>query len=240
MIISSQGVVLSSLRYSDSSFIARIYTLQKGLRSFMVRTGKGKNALNKLALLQPLSLVEVSFSDDERKNLHTLRSIERDVSFQSIPFDPIKTCIALFVADLIYRSIGEEEQNQELFKFIHNAVLLLDDTEEGVSNFHLKFMVELSRFLGFYPQPQQINQLYFDLMEGEFCPTVPIHPHVMNQQQAKAFSELLNCGMSAFGSVKIKNETRRELLQKLLDYFRLHLDGMKEIASHKVLEEVLA
>lgn len=240
MIVSSRGIVLSSLRYSDSSFIARIYTLEKGLRSFMVRTGKGKKALVKLSLLQPLSLVEIGFADDDRKTLHTLRSIEREESFQSIPFDPLKTCIALFVAEIVYRSIGEEEQNPELFRFLRNAVLLLDDDDSSVANFHLKFIIEFSRFLGIYPQQQQVNQLFFDLVEGEFCATQPIHPHAMTPEQSTGFSKLLSCGMSKYSTVKITNQTRRELLQKLLDYYRLHLDGMKELASHKVLEEVLS
>lgn len=240
MILNSSGIVLSSLRYSDSSVIARIYTQQKGLRSFMVRTGKGKNALPKLSLLQPLSLVEISFSDDERKSLHTLRSIERESALHSIPFDPVKTCIALFVSEIIGRSIGEEETNTELFKFLKSSVLLLDDHEASPANFHLKFMVEFSRFLGFYPQPQEGIQPYFDLAEGEFTASEPIHPHIISEPLTSTFNQLLLVGMSSFETVKMTNDQRRVVVQKLIDFYRFHLDGMKEITSHKVLEEVLA
>ena len=239
MILNSSGIVLSSLRYSDSSVIARIYTKEKGLRAFMVRTGKGKNALSKLSLLQPLSLVEISFSNDERKNLHTLRSIEREGALHSIPFDPVKTCIALFVSEIIGRSIGEEETNTELFKFLRSSILLLDDHQASPANFHLKFMIEFSRFLGFYPQPQEGNQPYFDLAEGEFTTSEPIHPHVMEEPLTTVFNKLLLVGMSSFDAVKMSNEQRRTLVQKLIDFFRFHLDGMKEVTSHKVLEEVL-
>ncbi|MCB0754125.1 MAG: DNA repair protein RecO [Flavobacteriales bacterium] len=240
MILNSSGIVLSTLRYSDSSVIARVYTRRKGLRSFMVRTGKGKNALPKLAMLQPLSIVEISFQDDERKNLHTLRSIERESALKSIPFEPLKTCIALFVAELISKSIEEEEGNEELYKFLHNAVLLLDDDTQEVSNFHLKFMVEFTRFLGFYPQHSELRDPYFDLIEGEFVTSMPIHAHYLGQHSAGLLTNLMQVGMSAYAKVRIQNEHRRELLQKLIEYYRLHLDGMKEIKSHRVLEEVLS
>ncbi|MFM1875531.1 MAG: Recombination protein [Bacteroidota bacterium] len=240
MILNCSGIVLSSLRYSDSSVIARIYTKEKGLRSFMVRTGKGKAALSKLGLLQPLSLVSVSFANDERKNLHTLRNIERECGLRSIPFDPVKTCIALFVSEIISRSIGEEETNTELFKFLHSSVLLLDDHEDSPANFHLKFMIEFSRFLGFYPQSKQPNQAFFDLAEGEFTSSEPIHPHVILEPLSTVFNQLILVGMSGFDKVKMSNEQRRMLVQKLIDFFRFHLEGMKEISSHKVLEEVLS
>ena len=240
MILSSGGIVLSTIRYSDSSVIARIYTREKGLRSFMVRTGKGKNALSKLATLQPLSLVEVSFSDDERKNLHTLRSLERESSLKSIPFEPLKTCIALFVSELISKSIEEEEGNVELFKFLYGSVLLLDDDEGTASNFHLKFMIEFTRFLGFYPHDSNVNGMYFDLTEGEFRNSEPVHAYHLIPELSKQLRQLIKVGMTAYGDVQLNNLERRELLQKLIDYYRLHLDGMKEIKSHQVLEEVLA
>lgn len=239
MIASSSGIVLSTLRYSDSSVIARVYTRAKGLRSFMVRTGKGKTAISKLGLLQPLSLVSVSFRDDQRKTMHTARTIERESALRTIPFNPLKTCIALFVAEVIFRSIGEEEQNEQLFKFLHSSVLLLDDNENP-ANFHLKFMMEFTRFLGFYPHHAAVSAPFFDLSEGEFRPTQPPHPYFFEGALVTAFSELLATGMTTFDAVRMTNTQRRELLQKLIDYYRLHLEGMKEIRSHKVLEEVLS
>lgn len=193
----------------------------------------------KLGLLQPLSLVSISFRDDERKTMHTARSIEREAVLRTIPFDSLKTCIALFVSEVIGRSIGEEEENEELFKFLQSAILLLDDNENPL-NFHLKFMIEFTRFLGFYPQESASGAAYFDLSGGEFVSMEPIHPYVIKEQLTRSFLGLIRVGMSTFDSVKITNSQRRELLQKLIDYYRLHLDGMKEINSHKVLEEILS
>lgn len=237
--ITTNGIVLSTIRYSDSSVIAKIYTEQSGLGSFMVRTGSGKKALIKLALLQPLSLVELTYKDDQRKGIHSPRSLERSASLSSIPFDTIKTCIALFMAEIIARSIHEEEQNERLFQFLKQAILLLDGSTDSCSNFHLKFMVEFSSHLGFYPQGFK-GENYFDLYEGEFTNSAPIHAHYTESLATTKLAELIALPMAEYHLLQIGSDLRRTLLQKLIDYFRLHLDGMKELRSHKVLEEVLS
>lgn len=240
MIVNTRGIVLSTVRYSDSTVIARVYTEASGLRAFLVRTGKGKNALPKLALLQPLSLVELSFSSDDRRGLRTPRSLEREHMLNGIPFDTVKTCIALFMAEVVGRSIGEEERNEPMFRFLHSAVLKLDAADRSVVNYHLKFMVDFSRFLGFYPHHRKAGQRYFDLMEGEFCAMEPPHGLMLSNELTDDFELLLECDSTQEHLLGFNSAQRRKLLQKLIDYYRLHLEGMKEITSHKVLEEVLS
>ena len=237
--ITTDGIVLSTIRYSDSSVIAKIYTEQSGLASFMVRVGSGKKALIKLALLQPLSLVELTYKKDDRKGIHSPRNLERSESLNAIPFDTVKTSVGLFMAEIISRSIHEEEKNQRLFLFLKHAILLLDETEESCSNFHLKFMVEFSSYLGFYPSVFS-GEPYFDLYEGVFVNAQPIHAHYTEGQSTVKLAEIISISITEFYSVQMSSTIRRALLQKLIDFFRLHLDGMKELRSHKVLEEVLA
>ena len=239
MIINTQGIVLNTLRYSDSSVIAKIYTEAAGFRSFMVRIGKGRTALLKMSMLQPLSLIELSFDKDDRKGLRTTRSLERSKTMNAIPFDTVKTCIALFMAEVISRSIGEEEANTRLFKFLQMSVVMLDEESENVNNFHLKFMLEFSSLLGFYPHERMAGQSHFDLVEGEFSSSDILHPYVIKGGTMEAFQELMQVPINEHFKPKISNPERRELLQHLVDYFKLHLEGMKEITSHKVLEEVL-
>ena len=237
--VTTDGIVLSTIRYSDSSVIAKIYTEKSGLGSFMVRTGSGKKALTKLAILQPLSLVELTYRNDDRKGIHSPHTLERSKSLNAIPFETVKTCIALFMAEIISRSIHEEEQNQPLFQFLRNAILMLDDSAESCSNFHLKFMVEFSSHLGFYPSHFS-GETYFDLYEGEFSNAQPIHAHYTEGAATAKLAEIISISMSEHHLVSMGSTLRRTLLQKLIDFFRLHLDGMKELRSHKVLEEVLA
>ena len=239
MIVKTRGIVLSTLRYSDSSVIVRIYTEIAGLRSFMVRTGKGKTALLKMSLLQPLSPVEISFDRDEKKTLHSPRSLEREAILKGIPFDTVKTCIALFMAEVVSRSIAEEETNTRLFEFLHRSVMLLDSETNPVKNFHLKFMIEFSGHLGFFPHERAAEEAFFDLIEGVFVNYDPLHPHYLQGAVVPIFEQLINVPFAEHHSIRIGNENRRQLLQGLVDYYRLHLNGMKEINAHKVLEEVL-
>ncbi len=206
----------------------------------MVRTGKGKNALTKMTLLQPLSLVEVSFDPDSRKGLQTPRVLDREKVLNGIPFDTIKTCIALFIAEVVGRSIAEEERNPSMFKFLKGAVLKLDAETNHVTNYHLKFMVDFTRYLGFYPQHPKTGQKYFDLAAGEFTDYEAMHPYILGEDLATQLQKLMEIQFDMHHTVRIGNDNRRALLQKLIDYYRIHLDGMKEITSHKVLEEVLA
>lgn len=239
MIVKTRGIVLSTLRYSDSSVIVRIYTEIAGLRSFMVRTGKGKSALMKMSMLQPLGLVELSFDRDEKKSLHSPRSLERDGILKGIPFDTVKTCIALFMAEVVGRSIAEEETNTRVFAFLHRSVMMLDEETDPVKNFHLKFMIEFSGHLGFFPHERNHDAAFFDLLEGEFVNHEPLHPHYLQGSCVAIFERLIDTPFSEHHAVRIGNDNRRLLLQGLVDYYRLHLHGMKEIQSHKVLEEVL-
>lgn len=241
MLVNSRGIVLSALRYSDSSVIARIYTEHAGQRSFLVRVGKGRGAVGRMALMQPLSLVSISFDLDDRHGLRTPRSLERDGILQSIPFDTVKSSIAIFMAEVLGRSLQEESADAGLFSFLHRTVHLLDREQRPCNSFHLVFLLELSRFLGCRPtEDVTASAPYFDLREGAFCHHPPIHPDHLQGELCLSLGRLLSTRMEAHSSVILSNGDRRLLLRALVDYYRFHLDGMREIRSHLVLEEVMA
>ena len=240
MIVNTYGIVLSTVRYSDSAVIAKVYTEVSGLKSLMVRTGKGKSAIMKMSALQPLTLVNLSFDNTDRKGLRTPRSFERAEPLKAIPFDTVKTCIALFMAEVVARAIAEEEANEKLFNFLKSSILMLDRETKSVSNFHLKFMIEFSSYLGFQPADNYSNQHYFDLVEGEFTNFDVLHAYVIQEPTLSFFLHLMRVPFADHAQPRPAATSRKQVLQHLVDYYRLHLEGMKEITSHKVLEEVMA
>jgi DNA repair protein RecO (recombination protein O) len=240
MLVNSRGIVLNTLRYSDSSVIARILTEHAGQRAFMVRVGKGRGAAGKLGQLQPLSIVNVAFDHDDRQGLRTPRSLERAEVMRSIPFDTVKSSIAIFMAEVLSRTLQEETADVRLFDFLHNSILLLDREERPCHNFHLAFLLQLSSFLGCEPTlDNDIALPYFDLREGVACAIAPLHPHYLEGTAKRAMEQLEASGMDGHALVQMNNDDRRTLLRALVDYYRLHLDGMREIRSHLVLEEVM-
>jgi DNA repair protein RecO (recombination protein O) len=241
MLVNSRGIVLGTLRYSDSSVIARILTEHAGQKAFMVRVGKGRTAMAKASLLQPISLVNVAFDHDDRHGLRTPRSLERAEVLHSIPFDTVKSSIAIFMAEVLGRSLQEETADPRMFHFLQDCVLRLDAETGPCTNFHLVFLLQLSVFLGCVPAlDDAVDRPYFDLREGVACDAPPLHPDYLEGTLKDTLVRLADLDMGDHATLSIPNEHRRTLLRALIDYYRWHLQGMHEIRSHLVLEEVMA
>lgn len=241
MLYKTRGIVLHTINYSDKSIIAKIYTELFGLQSYMLNGIRGKSSKTKVNLFQPLSLVEMSVIHKERSSLHRISEIRNAQPFTSIPFDIAKSSVALFINEIVYKSIKEEEANPQLFNFLFNSCQMLDLQEDNCSNFHLYFMIELSRYLGFHPGEKEMKgECFFDLKEGIFCKSEPFHSFFLSPGISRSLRDIMNSGYSSLGSLTIPNDIRRELLYKLILYYELHLSSCRDISSHKILEEVLA
>ena len=155
--------------------------------------------------------------------------------------DIIKTSIALFLAEVLYKSVKEEEANPALYSFLTSALHILDLQNEGVANFHLCFLIQLSKFLGFFPQPNsQGEKSIFDLRDGIFRSNYPDHPMFMDANEARVLERLLELNFETMKTFPLPGEMRRVMVKHLLRYYELHLHSMHEVKSHHVLEQVLA
>jgi len=234
MVHDSRAIVLSSLRYSDSAYVVRTFTEVAGGRSFLVQVGKGRTAQSKVALLQPLTLVHVAWRAD-RTGLARPVSFQRSEILRSIPFDTIRSCIALFVAELTGRAIQEEHGDEALFRFVWTEVNALDTATGPLTLFPHRFVLGLSEVLGFGPSSIAKGDV-FDLMEGQFCTRYPAHVHHISGAPAALLRQLIDGnGPSSLPD----EEVRSELLNALIDHCRIHLQGMRDMHSHLVLREVL-
>lgn len=241
MLHTTRGIVLQTFPYTDSSVIAKIYTELFGLQSYLVNAVHSKKSGTKINLLQPLSLVECVVYKKERKQLQRIKEIRSEHPYVSIPLDIVKSSIALFLNEILYKSIREEECDQALFEFIHGSLRVLDLDPGRCSNFHLYFMVELSRYLGFYPQGNFSEEgRYFDMQEGLFKPFEPSHPLYLDPALSWQLSALMKSNYARAASLNISLSERKQLLEKLITYFELHLVSIRDIKSHRVLEEVVS
>lgn len=159
----------------------------------------------------------------------------------SITGNIAKSSISLFINEIIYKSIKEEEANPDLFSFIRNSLLYLDLHNENYNNFHLMFLVHLSRYLGFYPSRNVVSgDAYFNLQEGVFQPDEPAHRYFLSKQETYFFAALMKHNYEGLPEIIIGNQARRELLNKLVLFYQLHLHSAHEITSHRILEEVIS
>ena len=241
MIYKTRGIVLRTVNYSDTSIIAKIYTEEFGIQSYLIKGAKRKNASIKANLFQPLSLLDLVVYNKEKKKLQILKEVSMEVHFTSIPSDPAKASIVFFLNEILLKCLQEEETNPELFSFLHESMQTLESVEKNFSNFYLIFLVRLARFLGFYPQGKYSETFcYFDLQEGKFVKTEPLHPDFLDKQNSILLGSIITGNYYSMESLAISGKERKYLLDILLHFYQLHLSNMGSLTSHKVLEQVFA
>jgi len=239
MLHKTRAIILRQIKYSESSIIVQAYTEMFGKQSFMVSGVRGKTSNNRINLFQPMFLVDLEIYYKQKRELQRIKEAKNLVVLNNIISNPIKSTQALFLSEVFAKSIIEEEKDHSLFDFVYNAVQLLDIEENNSANFHLMFLIQLSKFLGFSPENNysEVNKL-FDLRTGLFCANEPIYKEYIPEQLCLVFQKFLSLNMKDFYKIKIGSGIRSQLLALILDYYYLHIDGMPEIKSFSVLTEV--
>lgn len=235
-----QGVVLQSIRYGDSSLVVKIYTRQAGLQSYLVKGVTGRAAHHRAALFQPMTFLHFVQSGRPRPNsLSYLKEPELQYAYQSIPMVMNKSAILIYLSELLSHTLTQQEQNEALYQFVYQSVVWLDLVESQYANFPLYFTLELTRFLGFYPQPAEPGKAFFDMMEGRFVAIAPPHPYWLDREQSALVARFLQLPIDEMASVILNGEQRNQLLDGLLTFVRLHAPMVKGLQSHEILKEVL-
>ena len=238
MQIKTAGIVLHSLKYSDSATIVTIYTQQFGRVSYMVYGVNKKKAICRPALLQPLSIVELDVAHVPGKEIQHIKEIRTTIPFVEIPFEPVKNSIALFLSEVLFRTLRQSEPDEELFSFLEKSIQLLDCCEQGVANFHLVFLLKLTRYLGCAPNSEKETNGYFDLINGLFLQQRPLHSHYLLPEVSKDFLTLLNLDYQNLDSLVFSRKRRVELLEGIVEYYRLHVPDFNGLHSLEVLQHL--
>lgn len=240
MLQKTVGIVLHILKYSDTSHIVEMYTEVSGRASFLVAVPRSRKAVVKSVLFQPLSLIE--FEADFRPNtsLHKIKEAKSFYPFSSIPYDPYKSAIALFMAEFLFRAIREEAENRPLFAYLVHSITWLDECREGFANFHLVFLMRLSRFLGLYPNLEDYHEGdYFDLLNACFVSLRPqLHSSFVLPQDAGRLNWLMRMNYETMHLFGMSRGERARCLTVINDYYRLHLPDFPILKSLAVLQEL--
>jgi DNA repair protein RecO (recombination protein O) len=243
MLHKTRGIVLHTTNYSESSVIARIYTELFGLQGYLINGVRNKKAKVKFNLLQPLSLLNLVVYHKEKGGLQRISEIRPDYVFTSLPYRIVKSSICLFMTEVLNKVIHEEEVNPGLFEFIYNSTCildLLDETDGGCGNFHLAFLLQLSKHLGFFPYGAYTeSRSYFNLKDGVYQGTKPLHPLHVEKPLSEAFYQLSTLPYASINTVKISKADRKELVEKLLSFYELHVNGFSQVYSHYIFEEIM-
>ncbi len=237
MLTTTKAIVLSKLKYKDYDLIVNCYTLEKGLITLIVKgVLKSKKGKFKAAYFQPLNILETVIDVKEKRTLQYFKEVKIGYHFSSVQSNIVKSTIALFLSEVLNNALKEEEQNLALYSFLETSLILFDQSEID-TNFHLIFLLQLCKYLGFYPDVTAINLPYFDLESGRFQSSIFSKNHITGRNLT-IFKQLLGTKFDESKSLNIKATQKRELLNMILLYFQLHLDGFKHPKSVGVLNQV--
>ncbi|WP_207426872.1 DNA repair protein RecO [Pedobacter sp. SYSU D00535] len=241
MLEKTRGIVLKVTDYSESSVVVQVFTEKFGLQSYLINGVKKAKAKIRLNMLQPLHLLHMVVYHKPNGNIQRVSELRNEPVFQEIPYNIIKSSLVLFLNEVLYRSIRHHYDDERLFEYLFNAIEFLDRTESGLANFHLYFLVQLTKYLGFYPdRSYEETSEFFDLKDGVFSNLHPPHSFILSGSQAKHFADLLATRFEVLDKLKMPPRERKHLLEKILMYFQLHIEGFPEIKSHLILEEILS
>jgi DNA repair protein RecO (recombination protein O) len=237
MLVKTKAIVISTLKYQEKSLIVKCFTQTDGLKSYFVQSAfSSKKSSQKIAYFQPLTILEVEANHKNKGTLEHFKEIKLSFPYQTINIEIVKSSIALFISEVLSSSIKEEEKNQNLFLFLETALQWFDTNDE-TSNFHLILLLEITKFLGFYPDNSETDYKFFEMVDGIFSPFQGTN--CLNEHETFLFKKLINLKFDSNQKVFAGIE-RQILLKILLDYYSIHLDGFKKPKSLDVLKEVFS
>ncbi|MGF1926061.1 MAG: DNA repair protein RecO [Bacteroidia bacterium] len=241
MLHKTRGIVLKTTLYSESSVVVKIFTEKFGIQSYLINGVKKPKAKIPMNILQPLHLLDMVVYHKSTTQIQRVSEARPSPVFRTIPYHVIKNAVIQFLNEALYKSVHQQNTDEALFDFVYSAISWFDEAEVPSVNFHLAFLLKLSRFLGFAPHFQsRADQIYFDLQEGEFTSLPPVHPYFIDKVDADDLNILFYCSFEKLNEISISNVKRRFLLDKILVYYSLHNASFGQIKSHQILEDVLS
>lgn len=234
----TEAIVLSKLKYFDNSLIVCFYSLEYGLFSSIIHLSKTKSGTLKQNLFFPLNILETEVNFKNTRNIQNIKYCNRQVVLTEICCNVYKTCIAQFIAEIIYKSIKEEESNPELYNFIKNTIILLENSK-NFSNIHLIFIKEFAKLLGFGITNNFCNETpYFSFKDGIFLPVFTTNEMSLEESESKNFSQILELNFNNFTLFSINNKLKQYFLITMIKYYKIHFNGNFSIKSLEITTQI--
>jgi DNA repair protein RecO (recombination protein O) len=248
MLHKTKGIALHTVKFSETSIIVKIYTELFGLQSYLIRGIRKQRSKIKPGLFQPLTILDLSVYHKETGKLQSIKDVNILYPYQTLPFDIMKSSIALYMNELLYKSVKQEEPDPGLFDFLFRTCIELDSLSAGFRMFPLLFTVRLTKFLGFHPRSEDSQgKNVFNMKEGVFQENTPDHKYYFGPPLSGLLKKMIILQDTSSTSGSFPEEdppgsqaSRNRLLDEMLLYYKLHLPGFSEVHSHKILHIVLS
>lgn len=239
MLYKTRGLVLSTINYNDKYLIAQIFTELYGRVTYMVPKTKSKSSKVPKSLFSPLAILDMEVEHQVSRDIQRIREARPDVYLYDISNNLGKTSMAFFLSEFLTRVLRDADDSRLLFEFLYQSVQILEMTDASISNYHLVFMLKLSHFMGFYPNLEEYkDSSLFDMINGEFVLYQPLHSHFLNRSDSRALSMLARISYENMHRFVFSRQDRINIINRILEYYRLHLYDFPTLKSLDVLHEL--
>lgn len=237
MVLKTEAIILGIVKYKDKNLIIKAYTKEQGLQSFFTTLSSGKSKNKSKNNYQAFSILEIVYRKDNKSNLLRIKESRNVHLLLELRTNIHKNAIAFLLAEVFGKCILEEEENPQLYSFIEQQIIALNDCNTAYSNFHIYSLVQFTKQLGI--QPEYKNHFkYFDIKEGAFVASIPFHSHFMEQESAELLQQLLILPWEDAKKITLNGNKRTEFLTELLKYYQYHVPGFQTPLSLEVLSDV--
>lgn len=239
MIVKTEAIVLHSFKLGESKIVAELFCRATGRLTVVAPLPKTAKGRMKKQFFQPLTLLDVECDVRPRLNMQRLKDIRLLAPYASLPFEPAKLAIALFVAEFLLHALRSEQQNEALFEYIKDSLLWLDNCQSHYANFHLVFLMRLSRFLGFFPNLDDYREgCCFDLRQACFVAAAPVHSYFLPPREASLIPLMMRMNFANMHLFRLSHHERGRLIDVIVAYYQVHLPAFPELRSLPVLKEL--
>jgi len=237
----TRGIILNQIKYTDSGIVVRLYTRKFGRQTFLIRGMRNRKAGKHNILFQPMFILDLEIHYKASREMQVLKEFSVFYSPYDIHTNIKKSCVAIFLGEVLTSVLKEESPYEEMFDYIEDAIIYFDSCRDSFANFHIAFLAGLSAFLGFEPSLQtSSDDTYFDMKNGVFVTVPPVQGHYATAEVSDILARIFSASYDTSGSILLTGALRNEVLETLVKYYSLHLPGLKKINSLEVLKEVFS
>lgn len=239
MVIATKAIVFSTIKYSEADLVVSAYTEAAGIKSYLLRNIlKSKKSKLRVSYFQTLTQLELIADHKNKGTLEYIKEAKIFKPYATLHTQVVKTGLVMFLSEILKNCIREEEPNPKLYSFLEDALHWLDQNHE-IANFHIYFLLQLSNHLGFYPDVSNIRASYFNIAEGNFQNTNANH-YCFEGTYIEEFKQFFGIDIDSINKIKLSKKTRQQILDLLLGYYTLHVQGYQKPKSLAILNQLFS
>jgi DNA repair protein RecO (recombination protein O) len=239
MLEKTRGIILHQIKYTDSGIVAQIYTRKFGRQSFLIKGMRNKKTGKHSIIFQPMFILDLEMNYKPSHEMQVLKEFSVSYAPYEIHSNISKTSVGIFLGEVLTSVLKEESPHEEMFDYIEDSIVFFDGCKNNYTNFHIAFLAGLSSFLGFEPSLRtSSDDVFFDMINGIFVPVPPVHGHYATEEISDILAVFFASSYYSASYISLTGRLRNEVLVTLVNYYSLHLPGLRRIKSLEVLKEV--